>query len=316
MIEQLCLLFIVLTPVGLVVLSIICLLRSFNMNSRSDNEKYFQDPKTKSRKSFPSLKDPHSKYLSVIIPAYKEVDRLPAMIKDTMDYLERRQANDSSFTYELIIVDDGSPDKTSEVALNYTIQYGTDIVRVLTLDANRGKGGAVRMGVLSARGQWILFADADGATKFSDFTKLEKSALMAMKNNDVVVCGSRRHLEKESVAQRSAFRTLLMYVFHLEVWLFAVKSIRDTQCGFKLFSRQAAEKLFSRMHVERWAFDVELLYIAEKLNIPIIEIDVNWHEIPGSKLDPFTASLQMGIDILAIWLRYTLGIWTIDRKQD
>ncbi|CAF2383994.1 unnamed protein product [Rotaria sp. Silwood2] len=316
MIEQLGLLLIILIPLGLVILSLICLLRSFNMKPRSDNEKYFQDPITKSRKPFPSLKDPHSKYLSVIIPAYKEVERLPAMIKDTMDYLEQRQANDSSFTYELIIVDDGSPDKTSEVALIFSTQYGTDIVRVLTFDANRGKGGAVRMGVLSARGQWILFADADGATKFSDFTKLERSALKAMKNNDVVVCGSRRHLEKESVAKRSAFRTLLMYVFHFEVWLFAVKSIRDTQCGYKLFSRQAAEKIFSQMHVERWAFDVELLYIAEKLNIPIVEIDVNWHEVPGSKLDPFTASLQMGIDILAIWLRYILGIWTIDRKQD
>jgi len=307
---------VILIPLGLVVLAIICLLRSFKMAPRSENEKYFYDPKTKSRKQFPSLNDSHSKYLSVIIPAYNEVNRLPDMIKDTMDYIEERQKNDSSFTYELIIVDDGSRDKTTEIALKYSAQYGTDIVRVLTFDANRGKGGAVRMGVLSARGQWILFADADGATKFGDFTKVEKSALAAMKNNDVVVCGSRRHLEQESVAQRSAFRTLLMYVFHFEVWLFAVKSIRDTQCGFKLFSRQAAQKIYLQMHVERWAFDVELLYIAEKLNIPIVEVDVNWQEIPGSKLDPFTASFQMGIDILAIWFRYILGIWKINRKKD
>ncbi|CAF1311416.1 unnamed protein product [Adineta steineri] len=316
MIEQLSYLLIILVPFGLIILSIICLLRSFKMAPRSENEKYFHDPITKSQKQFPSLKDSYSKYLSVIIPAYKEVDRLPVMMKDTMDYLEQRQAKDSSFTYELIIVDDGSPDKTSEIALKFSAQYGTDIVRVLTLDANRGKGGAVRMGVLSARGQWILFADADGATKFSDFTKVEKGALAAIKNNDVVVCGSRRHLEQESVSQRSAFRTLLMYVFHFEVWLFAVKSIRDTQCGFKLFSRQAAQKIFTQMHVERWAFDVELLYIAEKLKIPIAEVDVNWQEIPGSKLDPFTASLQMGIDILAIWFRYITGIWTINHIKN
>jgi len=230
------------------------------------------------------------------------------------------QAKDRSFTYELIIVDDGSPDRTSEVALTYSAKYGTDIVRVLTFDANRGKGGTVRMGVLSARGQWILFADADGATEFSDFTKLEQRGLAALKESkgkDVVVCGSRRHLEKESVAKRSAFRTLLMYGFHFEVWLFAVKSIRDTQCGFKLFSRQAAQKkIYFQMHVERWAFDVELLYIAEQLNIPIVEVDVNWQEIPGSKLDPITASLQMGIDILAIWLRYMLGIWKVRREID
>ncbi|CAF3358038.1 unnamed protein product [Rotaria socialis] len=135
-----------------------------------------------------------------------------------------------------------------------------------------------------------------------------------MKNNEVAICGSRRHLETESVAKRSAFRTLLMYAFHFEVWLFAVKSIRDTQCGFKLFSRESARKIFSQMHVERWAFDVELLYIAEKLNIPIFEVDVNWQEIPGSKLDPFTASFQMGIDILAIWMRYLFGIWKIQYK--
>lgn len=200
--------------------------------------------------------------------------------------------------------------------MKFSEQYGTDIVRVLTLDANRGKGGAVRMGVLSARGEWILFADADGATKFSDFTKVEKGALAAAKNNEVVVCGSRRHLEQESVAKRSAFRTFLMYVFHFEVWLFAVKSIRDTQCGFKLFSRRAAQRIFVQMHVERWAFDVELLYLAEKLNIPIVEVDVNWQEVPGSKLDPFTASLQMGFDILAIWMRYFLGLWTVNRKNN
>ncbi|CAF4755050.1 unnamed protein product [Rotaria socialis] len=181
MIEQLILAAITLKIVGLMVLGVICLLRSFNMAARSENEKYFQDPKTKSRKLFPSINDLPSKYLSVIIPAYKEVERLPAMIKDTMDYLEKRQANDPSFTYELIIVDDGSPDKTTEISLKYSAHYGTDIVRVLTLDANRGKGGAVRMGVLSARGQWILFADADGATQFSDLTKLEKRALETMK---------------------------------------------------------------------------------------------------------------------------------------
>ncbi|CAF4605546.1 unnamed protein product, partial [Rotaria magnacalcarata] len=173
--------------------------------------------------------------------------------------------------------------------------YGTDIVRVLTLDANRGKGGAVRMGVFSARGQWISFADADGVTQFSDLAKVEKRALEAMK--------------------RSAFRTLLMYAFHFEVWLFAVKSIRDTQCGFKLFSRESVRKIFPQMHVERWAFDVELLYITEKLNIPIFEVDVNWQEIPGSKLDPFTASFQKGIDILAIWIRYLFGIWKIQYQN-
>ncbi|CAF0837800.1 unnamed protein product [Didymodactylos carnosus] len=284
---------------------------------RTENEKFYWDPNDKSKKKFPSLNDQGTKRLSVIIPAYKEAERLPPMMKTTMEYLEKRNANDKSFTYELIIVDDGSPDnnRTTEVALNYSSKYSTDIVRVLKLDKNRGKGGAVRMGVLSCRGEWILFADADGATDFNDYTKLEKRAI-SKQTKDIIICGSRRHLEKESVAKRSLFRTILMHVFHLEVWLFTVKTIRDTQCGFKLFSRQAAQKTFSQLHVERWAFDVELLYIAEQMGISLEEVDVNWQEIPGSKLDPISASVQMGIDILSIWLRYTVRIWSIKQQKD
>ncbi|XP_053703386.1 dolichyl-phosphate beta-glucosyltransferase [Synchiropus splendidus] len=270
--------------------------------------------------SFPSLHDPHSLFLSVVVPAYNEELRMPVMMDEAMEYLENRQKNNASFTYEVIVVDDGSKDKTTEVALGYTRKYGSDKVRVLTLVKNRGKGGAVRMGTLSSRGKLILMADADGATKFADFEKVEAGLndLHPKAGNMAISCGSRAHLEQDSVAQRSLFRTFLMYGFHFLVWFFCVRGIRDTQCGFKLFTREAALKTFSCLHVERWAFDVELLYIAQCFKIPIAEVAVNWTEIEGSKLVPFWSWLQMGRDLVFIRLRYVTGAWKLQtpRKTD
>ncbi|XP_028839145.1 dolichyl-phosphate beta-glucosyltransferase [Denticeps clupeoides] len=266
------------------------------------------------KEAFPSLLEPFSRQLSVVVPSYNEQLRLPVMMDETMEYLEKRQKQQPSFTYEVIVVDDGSKDKTTEVALGYTRKYGADKVRVLTLARNRGKGGAVRMGTLRSRGRLILMADADGATRFSDVEKVEAGLrnLSPKPDNMAIACGSRAHLEKASVAQRSMFRTFLMYGFHFLVWFFCVKGIKDTQCGFKLFTREAALKTFSSLHVERWAFDVELLYIAQCFHIPIAEVAVNWTEIEGSKLVPFWSWLQMGRDLVFIRLRYMTGAWRLE----
>ncbi|KAM8835339.1 dolichyl-phosphate beta-glucosyltransferase [Synchiropus picturatus] len=286
---------------------------------RHEREKCFATASGQTE-SFPSLHDPHSVFLSVVVPAYNEELRMPVMMDEAMEYLENRQKSNASFTYEVIVVDDGSKDKTTEVALGYTRKYGSDKVRVLTLVKNRGKGGAVRMGTLSSRGKLILMADADGATKFADFEKVEAGLndLHPKTGNMAISCGSRAHLEQDSVAQRSLFRTFLMYGFHFLVWFFCVRGIRDTQCGFKLFTREAALKTFSCLHVERWAFDVELLYIAQCFKIPIAEVAVNWTEIEGSKLVPFWSWLQMGRDLVFIRLRYVTGAWKLQtpRKTD
>lgn len=158
-----------------------------------------------------------------------------------------------------------------------------------------------------------MFADADGATKFRDFVKLETEMTEKWTENGIVI-GSRAHLEDDAIATRSFFRTILMHGFHLLVWLFAVRGVRDTQCGFKLFTRRSARTLFETMHVERWAFDVELLYIAQALRMPIREIAVNWTEIDGSKVTPFWSWLQMGRDLFVIWFRYTIGAWSLQKK--
>ncbi|XP_030056260.1 dolichyl-phosphate beta-glucosyltransferase [Microcaecilia unicolor] len=284
-------------------------------NCDEHEEKFFLN-KVGKKETFPSIHSPPTMHLTVVVPSYNEEKRLPAMLDEALEYLENRQIHDPSFTYEVIVVDDGSKDQTSQVALKYTQQFGSERVRVLSLVKNRGKGGAIRMGVLRSRGKFILMADADGATKFIDIEKVENGlqSLQPWPDNMAISCGSRAHLEQDSIAQRSFFRTFLMFGFHFLVWFLCVKGIRDTQCGFKLFTREAALCTFSSLHIDRWAFDVELLYIAQCLKIPIAEVAVNWTEIEGSKLVPFWSWLQMGRDLLFIRLRYLTGAWKLEAK--
>lgn len=293
--------------------------------SRSSKEKQFYDPVKGEYFPFPWITDPPSVSLSVVVPAFDEEKRLPPMLDEALEFLEKRQKSNKQFTYEIIVVSDGSRDQTVNVAQEYVKRWGSNKVRVLDLKPNRGKGGAVRLGVFSSRGAVILFADADGATKFADLAKLEASLEKIVKDDYAksqkkvssalaLVVGSRSHLEDESLATRSWIRNLLMHGFHFIVWAFAVRSIRDTQCGFKLFTRSAADVLFSSVHVERWAFDVELLYLAEKFGIPMDEIPVNWTEIDGSKVVPVLSWLQMGRDVFLIWIKYLIGAWKVSEK--
>lgn len=297
---------------------------------RFESEKYFLDRASGTKKSFPVANyyketEIEKVYLSVVVPAYNEEKRLPVMLDEALGYLENRAKNTVIephnnglvrgllFTYEVIIVDDGSTDKTSQVALDYCDKYGTSKVRLLKLEVNRGKGGAVRLGVLSARGKYILFADADGATKFSEIEKLEL-ALTPSKSGPVtnaIAIGSRAHLEQEAIASRSAFRTFLMHGFHFLVWFAAVRTVRDTQCGFKLFPRRYALQLFTWTHIERWAFDVELLYLSERVGIEVFEVSVNWTEVDGSKIVPVFSWLQMGRDVLIVSFMYLVGAWSV-----
>ncbi|XP_026747509.1 dolichyl-phosphate beta-glucosyltransferase [Trichoplusia ni] len=312
----------------LIALSILIFMTStpYPVVERFKEETTYNDPKSKSKLKFPNIDEVHSVHLSVIVPAYNEEKRLPPMLDEAIGFLEERVKNVPTFKYEIIVVSDGSRDSTVKVVESYVEQYGSEKVRCLELIKNRGKGGAVRLGIESCRGASILFADADGASKFEDLTKLESalkdlikcdplSAPDKVSDSIAIVIGSRAHLEQESLATRSLFRNILMYGFHFLVWLFTVKGIKDTQCGFKLFTRKAASICFKSLHVNRWAFDVELLYIAQKLNIPIAEIPVRWTEIEGSKVTPVLSWIQMGCDLGLIWLKYTIGAWKIKSQK-
>lgn len=268
----------------------------------------------------PYIFDPAEKYLSLIIPAFNEEHRLPGALDETMSYLQQRAVKDKSFSYEVIIIDDGSSDETKRVAFDFVRKYTVDNVRVILLGRNHGKGEAIRKGMLHSRGELLLMLDADGATKVTDLEKLENQiCAVAVKENDsslklsnipIVAIGSRAHLEEKALATRKWYRNFLMKGFHVVVLLAAGPGIRDTQCGFKMFTRAAARKLFTNIRLKRWCFDVELVYLCKWFRIPIMEISVNWSEIPGSKVNPLSIP-NMLWEMALMSLGYRAGIWKI-----
>ena len=250
--------------------------------------------------------------LSVVVPAYNEIDRMPIMMKETLDYLKARSKKDSKFTWEIIVVDDHSRDATFDTAASFNTD--STPVYALRLRKNAGKGGAVRVGALHAFGEIILMVDADGATRFSDLEKLEKQY-----NPDSgveVVFGSREHLRRaEASQQRNPLRKILMFFFHVAVLSIIGTPIKDTQCGFKLFSKRTSKILFQSLHLERWAFDTEIVLLCQLLGFKVAEVDVDWREIEGSKLNVLVASIQMLRDMVLLRLMYLLHIWVPNLSQ-
>ncbi|RHY30816.1 hypothetical protein DYB32_003999 [Aphanomyces invadans] len=195
------------------------------------------------------------------------------MLHATLEYLEMRRTGDARFTYEIIVVDDCSTDSTVEVVEREVDRLAStstsSVLKLLRLTVNRGKGGAVRSGVLRAAGELILMVDADNATEIGDFDKLEAFWTKDSYPNGLIVCGSRAHLQNEAMAKRHPLRNVLMHGFHLIVSTLCVQQVQDTQCGFKLFDRKAAQLVFPPLHIERWGFDVEMLYLAFQRKIAV-----------------------------------------------
>ncbi|CAE7246219.1 ALG5 [Symbiodinium pilosum] len=247
--------------------------------------------------------------LSVVVPAYNEEYRIPQMLDETLTYLEGRGAS-SSFSYEIIVVDDGSGDNTYAAALSasqaVSLRHGD--VKILQLVANRGKGFAVRAGMLVARGQLLLMADADGATSIRDLERLEQ-ALGPKDTAPHIAFGSRHHLRQEALAKRAWYRNILMVGFHFAVWLLVGGAIHDTQCGFKLFKANVAKRIFASMHIYRWAFDIEVLILSQLFGKGVAEVPVTWVEMPGSKLNLLTGALTMLRDMVLVRVLYGAGVW-------
>mmetsp|Transcript_160 Transcript_160/g.554 ORF Transcript_160/g.554 Transcript_160/m.554 type:complete len:313 (+) Transcript_160:123-1061(+) len=253
-----------------------------------------------------------TKTLSVVVPSYNEEERISVMLDETIGYLKSRAEQEKAFDWEIVIVDDGSKDRTTPLALEYVERVGTDFIRVLTLKQNVGKGGAVRRGMLVARGEYLLMADADGATRFSDVETLEATLKRVQRGKKGLVCGSRSQYHPELAGEsekRPWYRDVSHIVFLLLVNTLCVRDVLDTQCGFKLFTRATALELFLFMHIERWAFDVDLLYLAQAKGHPIGEAVVRWVEVDGSHLSVVGASLQMFKDVLRVPLLYGIGFW-------
>ncbi|KAJ7140299.1 glycosyltransferase family 2 protein [Mycena crocata] len=278
--------------------------------TRESETKYLSHASPKKPRPLSRLADPSSVDLSVVVPAYNETERLPIMLASTIDHLTS-PALKKKYTFEILIVDDGSSDNTSTASLKLAAKYPKCDIRVVTLEKNLGKGGAVRHGMLFGAGERLLMVDADGASRFMDLELLwEAMDKIAPNNGAGVVVGSRAHLVKtEAVVKRSLLRNILMYGLHTILRIVGVGHIRDTQCGFKLFSRAAAQQIFPAQHLPTWIFDVELLLLAKQLRIPVAEVPIEWHEVAGSKLNVVTASLQMLRDLLIVRANHLLGRW-------
>lgn len=227
--------------------------------------------------------------LSVVIPAYNEEGRLGPTLAAYDAYLlaAKRRA-------ELIVVDDGSSDGTSAVARGMVARYAE--IRLIRLAENRGKGYAVRSGIVNAMGRRILFADADGATPLSEVERLD-AALDA--GADVAI-GSRAFLDAGVTIERRLYRHLIGRTYHRLVELLTVRGIKDTQCGFKLFDGRVADDLFSRMRMSGFSFDVELLMMAQRRGYRIAEVPVNWSHQSGSKINLVLDSARMARDLFVI----------------
>lgn len=227
--------------------------------------------------------------LSVVVPAFNEHGRVAPMLHDAAAWCRRRARS-----WELIVVDDGSTDRTSAL-----IRDRAELIpelRLIRLGANQGKGFAVRTGVMNARGERILFADADGATPMPELARLE-AALDA--GADVAI-GSRA-LDTAGVTVRKRwYRHVMGRAFHKLVAALTVRGYADTQCGFKLFRGDVAHDLFSRMRMNGFSFDVELLLMAERNGYKVTEVPVNWVHQPGSRINLVTDSLRMALDLFTI----------------
>ena len=225
--------------------------------------------------------------LSIIIPAYNERWRLPPTLIDVIDYIENREVN-----YEIIIVDDGSSDETSEIVRKFE-RVRPQEVRLIRLPKNRGKGHAVRTGAENASGEKVIFVDADGATPIEEIVRLEE----ALKNGADLAIGSRAMKSDDTHVKTVWYRKLLGRVFNGCVNAILLPNIKDTQCGFKMFSKKCADTLFPLQTAERFSFDVELLYLARKLKFNVVEVPINWENIPGSKVNLVLDALRMFRDV-------------------
>jgi dolichyl-phosphate beta-glucosyltransferase len=232
----------------------------------------------------------------VIIPAYNEAARLPGYLKDVQAYFEGRDE-----PHEIIVVDDGSRDGTADRV--HEVAAGRAAVVVRGLGENRGKGRAVRVGMVAASGGLRLMADADGATPIAEVARLEAAVAAGA---DIAI-GSRALHDPAVVRQVRMHRKLSGHVFNFLVRRLGVPGVADTQCGFKLFRGPVAASLFPLVTTDGFGFDVELLMLAVRRGYRIAEVPVNWADQPGSKVGVLRHGPQMLREVLTARRRLARG---------
>lgn len=231
--------------------------------------------------------------LSIVVPAYNEEGRIGDTLPVIWEYAHERYES-----FELIVVDDGSNDATASIVTSFAESHPE--VRLISYSPNQGKGCAVRTGMLEARGELVLFCDADLATPMEEAARLKAR----ISGKCQVAIGSRAVRGAELVVRQPLYREFAGRTFNLMVRLLAVPGIHDTQCGFKMFTQSAAKQIFSRCRENGFAFDIEVLHVARRLGYGVVEVPVHWRHVAGSKVRLLRDAVRMFLALLRITLRH------------
>lgn len=237
-----------------------------------------------------------------MIPAYNEQARLGPSLNRVLHFV-RQEAWDA----EVIVVDDGSRDRTADIVREYA--QGSGIVRLVQNPGNRGKGYSVRNGVLNARGRIILFTDADLSSPIEEAPKL----LTELEAGADLAIGSRWMQSELQTKRQSLARQVLGRVFNLLLRMVLRLDFKDTQCGFKAFRQHAARTVFALQKIERWGFDPEILFLARRAGFKTVEVPVRWGHDNGTRINPVADGSRMVADMLRIrWYsmtgKYSVGL--------
>lgn len=230
-------------------------------------------------------------HVSVIVPAYNEERN----IGETIRHIEAWQSLKGR-VWEIMVVDDGSTDNTAAIAQDCVKTEGPCRVKLLRQEKNIGKGAAVRRGMMEATGEYLLMCDADLSMPIKESDKL----IHALEFGADIAIGSRAIHKKGADVQQSVMRRISSRVFNGLVRLVAVRGIRDTQCGFKCFRKNVAREIFSAMKIDRFCFDVEMLYLAKKKGLKIAEVSVMWRQAEETRVRLFHDSFSMLGDLFKI----------------
>jgi dolichyl-phosphate beta-glucosyltransferase len=231
-------------------------------------------------------------YMSIILPAYNEENRLGPTLTRIGEYLDTK-----NWTAEIIVVDDGSKDRTVDLVKEWMKK---DVrIKLVRNPENKGKGFSVRNGMSRATGRYRLFSDSDLSTPIEELDKL----LSYIGGRIDVTIGSRSIVGSDVQVKQVFYRVLMGKIFNLIVRILFHTKMRDTQCGFKLFTREAAEDVFPKAVVNRFGFDVEVLFLAEKLGYKVQEVPVVWINSEESKVSAVRDSIDMFIDLFRIRMR-------------
>jgi dolichyl-phosphate beta-glucosyltransferase len=244
--------------------------------------------------------------ISIIIPAYNEEKRIEPTIKRILEYIKPKFKK-----FEIIVVDDGSKDKTIEIISKY--QKKNKEIKILKNQKNKGKGYSVKKGILEAKYNLILFSDSDLATPIEELEKLEQKINLGY---DIAIA-SRNLKTSDIIVKQPFYRQFLGRLFPYFVQIIAVSGIKDTQCGFKIYKKSVAKEIAKRQTLERFSFDVEQLFIAKKMKFKIAEVGVKWVDKEGSKVNTIKDGLRMLRDLFIIRLNYCKGVYKkINNKEN